>query len=270
MRRKPAVPLAFALSLILLTVLSSACGSETATPIPTPTNVPTATEGAAATATVDPAQSVTAEPEVTGLAIEGDGGVSAGDVAAAVGSRTPVPTPTPDVIADKVEEFVAESGLSGKTFLGLSAEDWIDIGISLLIVGVGYLLALLGVKLFLAVVKQISDRVAVMYLGRIVELAAAADLDRGPAHPYTMALLEAAPEPDPTRPRAERSLLGEPGNPIDPPTGCSFHPRCRWATEECRRLAPRLKSTPELAPGHLVACHHVGQVTPGAESGHSQ
>ena len=122
----------------------------------------------------------------------------------------------------------------------------------------------------LAVVKQISDRVAVMYLGRIVELAAAADLYRGPAHPYTMALLEAAPEPDPTRPLAERSLLGEPGNPIDPPTGCSFHPRCRWATEECRRLAPRLKSTPELAPGHLVACHHVGQVTPGAESGHSQ
>jgi len=155
MRRKPVLPLAFALSLILLTVLSSACGSETATPISTPTTVPTATEAAAATATVDPAQSVTAEPEATGLAIEGDGGVSAGEVAAAVGSRTPVPTPTPDVIADKVEEFVVEAGLSGKTFLGLSAEDWIDIGISLLIVGVGYLLALLGVKLFLAVVKRI-------------------------------------------------------------------------------------------------------------------
>ena len=98
---------------------------------------------------------MTPEPEATGLALEGDGGVSAGEVAAAVGSRTPVPTPTPDVIAEKVDELVAGAGLSGKTFLGLSAEDWIDIVISLLIVGVGYLLALLGVKLFLAVVKRI-------------------------------------------------------------------------------------------------------------------
>ncbi len=171
MRHKPAVPLALALVTILLTVLVSACGSGTATPAPTPTNTPEptatatpeatpttapiATEDAAATATVDPAHSVTPEPEATGLDLEGDGGVSAGEVAAVVGSRTPVPTPTPDVIAEKVDELVAGAGLSFKTFLGLSAEDWIDIVISLLIVGAGYLLALLGVKLFLAVVKRI-------------------------------------------------------------------------------------------------------------------
>ena len=122
----------------------------------------------------------------------------------------------------------------------------------------------------LAVVKQISDRVAVMYLGKIVELGEGVELLRYPAHPYTAALLEAVPEPDPTRPRAERALGEEPANPIDAPTGCSFHARCRWATAECRKVTPRLKSTPELAPGHLVACHRAGQTASRAGSDHGQ
>ncbi|MGD9148374.1 MAG: hypothetical protein PVI80_22615, partial [Anaerolineae bacterium] len=169
MRRKPVVPLAFALSLILLTVLSSACGSETATPIPTPTTVPTATEDAASAATVDPDQSATAEPEATGGPVDTGEKLSAGEVAAAVGSRTPVPTPTPDAIADKVEEVTTAAGLTGKTFLGLSAEDWVDIIISVGISFLGYLLALLAVKLFSAVVRRVVGHTSSAFDDAFVE-----------------------------------------------------------------------------------------------------
>jgi oligopeptide/dipeptide ABC transporter ATP-binding protein len=107
----------------------------------------------------------------------------------------------------------------------------------------------------LAVVRHISTRVAVMYLGRIVEFAAADELFARPKHPYTQALLAAAPIPDPvlerTRPRS--IIKGELPSPLNPPKGCVFHPRCPLATEECKQGVPASR---ELGPGHLVACIH--------------
>jgi oligopeptide/dipeptide ABC transporter ATP-binding protein len=107
----------------------------------------------------------------------------------------------------------------------------------------------------LAVVRHISNKVAVMYLGRIVEYAAANELFANPMHPYTQALLAAAPIPDPvierTRPRT--IIKGELPSPLNPPRGCVFHPRCPLATEECKRAVPPAR---ELAPGHTVACIH--------------
>ena len=107
----------------------------------------------------------------------------------------------------------------------------------------------------LSVVRHASDRIAVMYLGKIVELAAAEELYEKPIMPYTEALLGAIPIPDPRRNRErERVVLeGEPPNPIDPPSGCRFHPRCPRATEICERVEPPLA---EYANGHLAACHH--------------
>jgi peptide/nickel transport system ATP-binding protein len=106
----------------------------------------------------------------------------------------------------------------------------------------------------LAVVRHISDRVAVMYLGRIMELADRDELYRRPLHPYTKALLDAAPIPDPRveRARAPRALRGEIPSPLTPPTGCVFHTRCPIAEDVCRREVPQVR---ELEPGRLVACH---------------
>jgi oligopeptide/dipeptide ABC transporter ATP-binding protein len=104
----------------------------------------------------------------------------------------------------------------------------------------------------LSVVRHICDRVAVMYVGRLVELAGCADLFRKPLHPYTEALLSAAPQPVPGR-RANRILLpGEVADPANPPQGCHFHPRCGYAREECHESVPELR---ELAPGRQVRCH---------------
>lgn len=104
----------------------------------------------------------------------------------------------------------------------------------------------------LGVVEHIGHRVAVMYLGRIVEVAPCEALFAGPVHPYTEALIAAAPVPDPTRVRLEAPVQGEVPSPINPPTGCAFHPRCPLAQDRCRVEIPPLVS---MADGRVVACH---------------
>jgi oligopeptide transport system ATP-binding protein len=108
----------------------------------------------------------------------------------------------------------------------------------------------------LSVVRHLCQRVAVMYLGRIVELAECDELFDNPLHPYTRALLAAVPVPDPTveAGREFRPVRGEVPSPINPPPGCVFHPRCPIAVEECKQARPELR---ELRPGHWVACSQV-------------
>jgi peptide/nickel transport system ATP-binding protein len=109
----------------------------------------------------------------------------------------------------------------------------------------------------LSVVRHISNRVAVMYVGRIVELATTTELFTTPKHPYTAALLSAAPEPDP-RIRSRRIVLeGEVANPAAPPSGCYFHPRCAHAIDRCRTEAPAWR---EISPAHFVACHRAHEL----------
>ena len=104
----------------------------------------------------------------------------------------------------------------------------------------------------LGVVQHISRRVAVMYLGRIVELAPTAELFAAPLHPYTQALLRAVPKPVPWRRAATPALEGDPPNPVNRPTGCHFHPRCPHALPICTTEYPALRA---VAPGRTVACH---------------
>jgi peptide/nickel transport system ATP-binding protein len=109
----------------------------------------------------------------------------------------------------------------------------------------------------LSVVKHISNRVAVMYVGRMTELATTDDLFTAPKHPYTAALLSAVPEPDP-RLRSRRIVLqGEVANPAAPPSGCYFHPRCPYAVEVCKTRTPAWE---EVAPGHFVSCHRAREL----------
>jgi oligopeptide/dipeptide ABC transporter ATP-binding protein len=112
----------------------------------------------------------------------------------------------------------------------------------------------------LSVVRHVSDRIAVMYLGKIVEVSPAEELYRKPIHPYTAALLGAVPIPDPRENRARTRLVveGEPPNPVDPPPGCRFHTRCPFASDICRTVEPPLA---EYAGGHLAACHHPQNVS---------
>jgi peptide/nickel transport system ATP-binding protein len=114
-------------------------------------------------------------------------------------------------------------------------------------------LTLLFIAHDLAVVKAISDRVAVMYLGRLCEVGSSNQLFASPAHPYTALLIEAIPVPDPDVRPAESVAVGEPPSPIDPPSGCRFRTRCPRADKRCAEEVPELKS---IAPGQSVACHH--------------
>jgi peptide/nickel transport system ATP-binding protein len=116
----------------------------------------------------------------------------------------------------------------------------------------------------LAVVKNVSDRVAVMYLGKLVEVAGSDELYRSAAHPYTEALLASIPEPDPDHTSEHKALTGELPSPLNPPSGCRFRTRCPYVQPRCAKEEPLLR---EVAPGHQVACHFpvgpaAGQVAP--------
>ncbi len=113
-------------------------------------------------------------------------------------------------------------------------------------------LAYLFISHDLRIVRHISDRVAVMYLGSIAELAPAEQLYRTPKHPYTEALLSAIPKSHPGETKARIVLPGDVPNPANPPSGCTFNPRCRYAQDICRVEKPPLR---EIAPGHFAACH---------------
>jgi len=121
----------------------------------------------------------------------------------------------------------------------------------------------------LSMVQHISDRIAVMYLGKIMELAATEDLFRDPRHPYTQSLISAIPIPNPRRERERRRIVleGEVPSPVNPPSGCVFHTRCPLAQEVCRQQVPEYR---EIEPGHFAACHFAHQavnIDPDAGSG---
>ena len=115
----------------------------------------------------------------------------------------------------------------------------------------------------LAVVEHVSNRVGVMYLGRLVELASDSDLYVSPLHPYTQALLAAIPSIDPAAKQQRAGLRGEVPSPLSPPTGCHFHPRCRHKMPICEQIAPAMT---EAAPKHFVACHLYGETDATAEA----
>lgn len=118
-----------------------------------------------------------------------------------------------------------------------------ELGLTLLFVGHG-----------LGAVNYVSDRIAVMYLGKIVEIGEAKEIFRNPVHPYTKALLDAVPVPDPSQRKEQHKLLsGEIGNSLNPPTGCRFHPRCPYATDICAQREPSLQEMKE-GTGHYMAC----------------
>jgi peptide/nickel transport system ATP-binding protein len=109
----------------------------------------------------------------------------------------------------------------------------------------------------LSVVRHISQRVAVMYVGRMVELGTTAELFAAPKHPYTAALLSAVPEPDPRVRSRDVVLEGEVANPASPPSGCYFHPRCPYAVDVCRTQSPGWR---EISPAHFVSCHRADEL----------
>ena len=110
----------------------------------------------------------------------------------------------------------------------------------------------------LSVVEHIADRVAVMYVGHIVELSETEDLYLNPKHPYTEALLSAVPKPDPRIKEETIILSGEVANPTNPPAGCYFHPRCKYAKDICQQESPLLR---EVTPGHFAACHFADELS---------
>ncbi|MCY4376120.1 MAG: ABC transporter ATP-binding protein, partial [Spirochaetaceae bacterium] len=110
----------------------------------------------------------------------------------------------------------------------------------------------------LSVIEHISDRVGVMYVGKMVELAETEDLFGNPKHPYTEALLSAVPQPDPETHMDRIILPGEVANPADPPSGCYFHPRCLYAQDRCRSEEPAWE---EVTPNHFAACHFAKELS---------
>jgi peptide/nickel transport system ATP-binding protein len=108
------------------------------------------------------------------------------------------------------------------------------------------------------VVEHISDRVAVMYVGKLVESAPTSKLFLTPQHPYTEALLSAVPRPDPRQRRTPIVLQGEVADAANPPSGCYFHPRCRYRIDRCVTESPELR---EIAPNHVVSCHRAEELT---------
>jgi oligopeptide transport system ATP-binding protein len=115
----------------------------------------------------------------------------------------------------------------------------------------------------LAVVRHISTRIAVMYLGKIVELGPAADVFDRPLHPYAQALVSAVAVPDPVKAKSRQRIVlaGDPPSPLNPPAGCAFHPRCPHATEACKVKVPALES---FSPGREVACVRAREIaSPG-------
>jgi oligopeptide transport system ATP-binding protein len=109
----------------------------------------------------------------------------------------------------------------------------------------------------ISVVKYISDRIAVMYLGRIVEIGPAGRVVEKPLHPYTRALVSAVPVPDPVRERKRQRIIleGDPPSPMNPPHGCAFHPRCRYAIDACKGARPKFEE-----PDRFAACIRVGEI----------
>ncbi|MBV9447945.1 MAG: ABC transporter ATP-binding protein [Streptosporangiaceae bacterium] len=115
----------------------------------------------------------------------------------------------------------------------------------------------------LALVKRVSDRVAVMYLGKLCEVGPGESIYRAPLHPYTKALLDAIPSPDPAAPRARATISGEPPSPVSPPSGCRFRTRCPRAAQRCAAEEPLMR---ELSSGHSVACHFPLTMPPAASA----
>ena len=120
----------------------------------------------------------------------------------------------------------------------------------------------------LAVVKHMADRVAVMYLGKIVELSPKDELFLAPLHPYTRTLLSAIPRPDPHRKTARQIPGGDVPSPMNPPSGCRFHTRCAWATDICKVEDPVLRnpSVGGITAGHMTACHNIESLPPASEA----
>jgi oligopeptide transport system ATP-binding protein len=120
-------------------------------------------------------------------------------------------------------------------------------------------LTLLFISHDLSVIRYLSDRVAVMYLGKIVELGKSSDIFENPQHPYTKALLSAIPSPDPIKEKKRQRILldGDPPSPMKPPSGCAFHPRCRYANDSCKKEIQTLKLQ---SSGVMAACHRIGEI----------
>jgi oligopeptide transport system ATP-binding protein len=123
-------------------------------------------------------------------------------------------------------------------------------------------LTLIFISHDLSVVRHISDRIAVMYLGKIVELGPAAEVFDHPMHPYTQALVSAVAVPDPVKAKLRQRIVlaGDPPSPLNPPSGCAFHPRCPHAVEACKVKVPALEESP---PGRMVACLRTQELEAG-------